>query len=90
MNPLKWILLGALGAYRYVVSPIKNAFFGELGRCRFTPSCSQYAFQAIAEHGPCAGSWLGLKRLCRCHPWGGCGIDPVPKSPKNLEIVAAK
>ena len=46
--------------------------------CRFTPTCSQYAIEAIEKHGPVRGLWLALRRLLRCHPWGGSGYDPVP------------
>ena len=46
--------------------------------CRFTPTCSEYARQAIAKHGPLKGAWLALRRILRCHPWGGSGYDPVP------------
>lgn len=49
-----------------------------VGACRYEPSCSAYAAQAVARHGPLAGSWLTVRRLCRCGPWGGCGYDPVP------------
>ena len=46
--------------------------------CRFTPTCSEYARQAITKHGPLRGTWLALRRLLRCYPWGGSGYDPVP------------
>ena len=46
--------------------------------CRYTPSCSAYAIEAWSRYGALAGSWLASKRLLRCHPWGGCGVDPVP------------
>ncbi|OZI06434.1 membrane protein insertion efficiency factor YidD [Siphonobacter sp. BAB-5385] len=46
--------------------------------CRYTPTCSQYAIQAIEKHGPWKGGWLALRRISRCHPWGGHGHDPVP------------
>ena len=46
--------------------------------CRYTPTCSQYAIEAIRKHGPLKGLWLAVKRICRCHPGGGCGHDPVP------------
>ncbi len=46
--------------------------------CRFTPSCSAYGVEAIQKHGPFRGLWLALKRIGRCHPWGGSGFDPVP------------
>ncbi len=66
-------LLILIRAYQLAVSPL-------LGRhCRFTPSCSHYAQEAIARHGACVGGWLTLKRLARCHPWGGSGHDPVPE-----------
>ncbi|MDE6246952.1 MAG: membrane protein insertion efficiency factor YidD [Muribaculaceae bacterium] len=51
--------------------------------CRFTPTCSQYAIEAIQVHGPLRGSLLALRRILRCHPWGGSGYDPVPPK-KNL------
>jgi putative membrane protein insertion efficiency factor len=50
--------------------------------CRYVPSCSHYADEAIARHGARCGAWLALRRLCRCHPWGGSGYDPVPDSPR--------
>ncbi|MCM1452804.1 MAG: membrane protein insertion efficiency factor YidD [Clostridium sp.] len=46
--------------------------------CRYSPTCSQYAIEAIRKHGPVKGMWLAIKRICRCHPWGGSGYDPVP------------
>ncbi len=67
-------LLFLIGAYRLLVSPL-------LGHnCRFAPSCSEYAAEALRAHGAFYGSVLALKRLLRCHPWGGSGYDPVPKS----------
>ncbi|HJV07749.1 MAG TPA: membrane protein insertion efficiency factor YidD [Chromobacteriaceae bacterium] len=47
-------------------------------RCRYVPTCSSYALEAVKKHGPLKGGWLAVKRLARCHPWGGCGYDPVP------------
>ncbi len=71
-DPASLALTGAVRAYQLLVSPI-------LGQnCRYLPSCSSYAIEAIETHGPVAGSWLAAKRLCRCHPWGGDGYDPVP------------
>ena len=55
--------------------------------CRYEPSCSNYAIEAIQLHGPARGTWLALKRMARCHPWGGCGYDPVP-DPKSAESSA--
>ena len=78
MNPAQHILILGVHCYRWVLSPAKTFLFGPLGRCRFTPSCSEYALTALRRHGALAGSWLALKRIGRCHPWGGCGHDPVP------------
>jgi putative membrane protein insertion efficiency factor len=64
--------LGLLRAYKLLVSPLFA------GSCRFQPSCSDYMAEAIQRHGLIAGSWLGVKRLSRCRPLGGHGIDPVP------------
>lgn len=60
--------------YHITISPLLG------NRCRFAPSCSEYAHQALALHGAPKGLWLTSKRLCRCHPWGGHGFDPVPGS----------
>ena len=46
--------------------------------CRFQPTCSQYMIEALQKHGPIKGLWLGIRRIARCHPWGGSGHDPVP------------
>ncbi|HEY1788569.1 MAG TPA: membrane protein insertion efficiency factor YidD [Verrucomicrobiae bacterium] len=64
--------------YRLVFSPAQIFLFGGGSGCRFTPTCSQYAAEAISRHGALAGSVLAFKRICRCHPLGGCGHDPVP------------
>ena len=58
--------------YQIAISPLLGP------RCRYIPSCSQYALEAVRLHGAGYGSWLACKRVCRCHPWGGCGYDPVP------------
>ena len=63
--------------YQVAISPLIGA------RCRYTPTCSHYAIGAIREWGALKGSWLGLKRIGRCHPWGGFGPDPVPKNPRR-------
>jgi len=75
---LNILLMFLIRLYRWTLSPLKNVLFGPLGRCRFDPSCSAYALEALQTHGPFRGSWLSLKRICRCQPWGGCGHDPVP------------
>ncbi|MCI0747493.1 MAG: membrane protein insertion efficiency factor YidD [Verrucomicrobia subdivision 3 bacterium] len=82
MNPARFILLGALRVYRAVISPLLTAISAPLGfGCRFQPTCSVYAADAVRAHGACKGAFLAARRLCRCHPWGGSGYDPVPPNP---------
>lgn len=69
---LSAILLMPIYFYRYCISPMTPP------TCRFTPTCSQYAIEAIKKHGPLKGLILAIKRILRCHPWGGSGYDPVP------------
>ena len=78
MNIVQHILILGLRVYRCTVGAVQPVLFGPLAGCRFSPSCSAYAMEAIRVHGAMAGIWLGLKRVCRCHPWGECGYDPVP------------
>lgn len=66
------LLRGAIRLYQLTLA----YFF--VGACRYEPSCSAYAAEAVSRHGPLKGSWLAGLRLCRCGPWGGCGYDPVP------------
>ena len=79
MNPAQHLLTFSLRAYRLAVSPVLHFLAGPLGGCRFTPSCSEYAAEAVRRHGARRGGWLALCRVGRCHPWGGCGHDPVPE-----------
>jgi len=65
-------------AYRYLISPMLPP------RCRFYPSCSAYALEALSRHGALRGGWLATRRLCRCHPWNPGGVDLVPESPSLL------
>ena len=69
---MNWPLIALLRIYQLLVSP----WLGR--RCRFHPSCSQYTIEALQRHGALRGSWLGLRRLLRCHPWNPGGFDPVP------------
>lgn len=69
---MRWILIHLLKAYRFAISPI----YGQV--CRYHPSCSAYALEAVTVHGSLRGSWLALRRLFRCHPWAAGGYDPVP------------
>ena len=79
MNPLRHLVIALLQAYRWVLSPAKNALLGQAGCCRYTPTCSAYALEAVRRHGVRHGGQLTVRRLCRCHPWGGDGADPVPQ-----------
>jgi len=79
VNPAQHILVFAIRAYRWTISPAQAFLFGAAGGCRFTPPCSQYALETVRTQGAWTGGWLGLKRICRCHPWGDCGHDPVPE-----------
>ncbi len=69
---MKYLLIGLLKAYRAVISPL----YGQV--CRYHPSCSAYALEAVTTHGSVRGSWLAARRLARCHPWAAGGYDPVP------------
>jgi len=87
MQLAQTILIVAVRFYRWIFSPAKDALFGPSAQCRFEPSCSAYAVEALEAHGACKGTWLALKRLGRCHPWGPFGADPVP--PKRPARAAA-
>ncbi len=71
-NPMQLILVGLVRAYRYGVSPFL------MPSCRFAPSCSAYALEALHSFGALRGSYLAARRILRCHPWGESGYDPVP------------
>ena len=73
-----------LRAYKLTLSPL-------IGRqCRFVPTCSEYAADALIGHGPWRGSLIAARRLCRCHPWGGSGYDPVPPPRRKDETPKAR
>jgi hypothetical protein len=65
-------------ALRAMVRGYQMVRFGRLSPCRFAPSCSEYAAEALETHGAVRGAWLGARRVARCHPLGGHGFDPVP------------
>jgi putative membrane protein insertion efficiency factor len=69
---MKPLLLALIRFYQYAISPLLGR------RCRFFPSCSEYAVEALQKHGALTGTWLALKRLSHCHPWNPGGFDPVP------------
>jgi len=88
MNPVQYILVITIKIYRAILSPVLGFLFAPQGGCRFEPSCSVYAIEAISSHGAIKGLALAMRRLSRCHPWGGCGYDPVPpKSKKHLSSI---
>jgi putative membrane protein insertion efficiency factor len=69
---LVFILIIPIKIYQYAISPMLGA------SCRYTPTCSTYAIQALKKHGPLKGTYLAIKRILKCNPWGGHGHDPVP------------
>lgn len=72
MNLASRLLIAPIRLYQLAISPLLPR------SCRFRPSCSHYAVEALARHGPVKGGWLAVRRIARCHPWGGAGYDPVP------------
>ena len=66
------LIIGLVKFYQYAISPLTMA------SCRYTPSCSAYAIEAVRKHGPLKGGWLAIRRIISCNPWGGHGHDPVP------------
>jgi hypothetical protein len=70
--PAKRLLIGLVQLYRLAISPVMAP------SCRYWPSCSEYAVEALRRHGAAKGSWLAARRICRCHPWSVGGIDEVP------------
>ena len=72
MRPAVLAARVAIRLYQYLLSPLIGP------TCRYAPTCSEYALEAIDRHGAARGTWLALRRLLRCHPWGGSGYDPVP------------
>lgn len=70
-------ILALVRIYQYGISPFTPV------SCRYLPTCSEYALDAVRLHGPWRGVWLALRRIGRCHPWGGHGYDPVPQKPVN-------
>jgi len=73
MSPLARLLALPVQFYRLFLSPLLGA------NCRYQPTCSAYALEALERHGAVKGGWLALRRIGRCHPWGGSGYDPVPE-----------
>lgn len=78
---MTWLLMLVVRVYRRVVSPLVPP------RCRFAPSCSAYALEALSRYGAWRGGWLALRRIGRCHPWNPGGFDPVPATPDRSALV---
>ena len=76
-SKLAWPLIQLVRLYRLAISPWLGA------NCRFDPTCSSYAIEALEVHGVLKGTWLAVRRIGRCHPWGGSGYDPVPNVPED-------
>jgi putative membrane protein insertion efficiency factor len=71
--------------YQLTLAPFLLWLGGPGSGCRYEPSCSRYFVEAVETHGALHGGWLGMKRIGRCHPWGGCGCDPVP--PRKFDFA---
>jgi putative membrane protein insertion efficiency factor len=84
MNVGQWIVTSGLRIYKCAASPILHTLVGPFGGCRFHPTCSVYAREAVERHGLARGCWLAAKRICKCHPFGPCGEDPVPPQLSSL------
>ncbi|MCR4378406.1 MAG: membrane protein insertion efficiency factor YidD [Rhodospirillales bacterium] len=82
MNPITWLFKALIKGYQWLISPVLP------GSCRYYPTCSSYALEALSKHGPLKGGWMGLKRILRCHPWHDGGFDPVPE-PRDLKHSGA-
>jgi len=77
-SPAAWVAIGLVRAYQWTLSPLKRVLFGPWAGCRFYPTCSAYALEALRRHGFWRGGWLALTRVCCCHPLHPGGCDPVP------------
>ncbi len=81
---MKHLLIGLIKAYRLLISPL----YGQV--CRYYPSCSAYALEAVQVHGSAKGSWLAIRRLARCHPWAPGGVDKVPPRSSRRSCFSAR
>ncbi|MEO6053805.1 MAG: membrane protein insertion efficiency factor YidD [Chthoniobacterales bacterium] len=84
---MKTFLCFLIACYRVVISSLLHWMAGPGCGCRYEPTCSHYVEEAIHIHGIARGLWMGLKRVTRCHPWGGCGFDPVPPAQSLMKTA---
>jgi putative membrane protein insertion efficiency factor len=82
---MKYVIVWLLKGYRFAISPL----YGQV--CRYHPTCSAYALEAVQTHGALRGTWLAMRRVARCHPWAAGGLDPVParKNPRSSTPASA-
>lgn len=81
---IRQALILLVRGYQRILSPLKPP------TCRFLPTCSAYAIEALQRHGAVKGGWLATRRICRCHPWGGHGYDPVPGDDDRQAVIPPK
>lgn len=79
-----FLLRALIRGYQLLISPVLPP------ACRYLPTCSDYAAEAVLRHGALRGSWLALRRLARCHPWGGSGYDPVPDALPHVHGIGCR
>jgi putative membrane protein insertion efficiency factor len=80
MKLFSYLFIFLVKVYQFTISPLLGS------NCRYQPTCSTYTIEAIKEWGPFKGGWMGLKRISKCHPWGGHGWDPVPKKKNEKQL----
>ena len=89
-SALHILIKGSIRGYQALISPVLHLIGGPGSGCRFEPTCSRYCLEAVEQHGARQGLWLGARRVVRCHPWGGAGVDPVPRGGTRSGNVGSK
>ncbi|MEY5016446.1 MAG: hypothetical protein RIS92_2804 [Verrucomicrobiota bacterium] len=90
MKVVLWGLMGLVRLYQLVIARALHLLTGPGSGCRFEPTCSDYMLVSLQRFGPWRGTAMGLRRICRCHPWGGVGFDPVPHAGGMAEGMLEK
>ncbi|MBN13351.1 MAG: membrane protein insertion efficiency factor YidD [Opitutaceae bacterium] len=85
-RPIAWVAIKLIRIYQLFLSPIKYVLFGPNSGCRYQPTCSQYAIECFREMPSRKALFYSLRRILRCHPWGGSGYDPVPREARSENI----